>query len=226
MWTCLGAIVCLSIPNGGLFLSSLSFVAHLKITCLVVLFCCRNRDPTVGMVPTLSALRPLNRGWIPGGVKRSFSSSNLPDQSLCQLASCAVGSGGSFPRGKMTSALRWPSHIHPNSGFRKLTNVHPLTYIILWQSQKECFTLVARVFNVCTLNSPQMTSKCSEFGKIESLWQFYRECNFVISHYTELRYLHYLDFSVFVLFPRAITTNYFTSQNIRPNVSCWVYAYY
>jgi len=65
----------------ALVLSSLSLVPHLKMTCLV-LFCCVSRDTAICMVPTFSALRPLNRGWIPGRGKRSSSSSGLLDQIL------------------------------------------------------------------------------------------------------------------------------------------------
>jgi hypothetical protein len=73
---------CLALHNllyqmAALVLSSLSLVPQLKMTSLVVLFCCRSRDTAVGMVPMLNALRPLNRGWIPGRGKRPFSSSGL-----------------------------------------------------------------------------------------------------------------------------------------------------
>jgi hypothetical protein len=68
--------------TAALVLSSLSLVSRLKITSLVVLFCCRSRDTAVGVESRLSALQPLNRGWIPGMGKISFSPPGRLDQIL------------------------------------------------------------------------------------------------------------------------------------------------
>jgi hypothetical protein len=125
----------LVVTNSGFGFKQLVLGVSPEITSLVVLFCCRSCDTAVGMVSQLSALQPLNRGWIPGMDKRSFSSPGRLDQILANRPRVQSVAVVSF------RAVKWRAHkSDPTSRFRKPTNVYPLPYIILLHSQKERVT--------------------------------------------------------------------------------------